>query len=160
MNDLIFRDATSADADAIADVYLTSRKQLVPFAPLAHSDNSVRNWIHTILLQRADVTVVEKEGHIVGMMALESTPDGIKWIDQLYLHPSVVGQGIGSRLVNLAKAELGAPITLYTFQENTAAIAFYERHGFVGVEYGDGSGNEEGCPDVRMVWDENGDHHA
>ena len=37
---------------------------------------------------------------------------------------------------------------LYAFQQNEAARRFYERHGFVAIAFGDGSTNEERCPDV------------
>jgi hypothetical protein len=40
----IFRTATDADAEAVSAVYLASRKELVSFAPLAHSDQAVRQW--------------------------------------------------------------------------------------------------------------------
>ena len=36
-----------------------------------------------------------------------------------------------------------------TFARNAGARRFYERHGFVAVAFGDGTGNEEGEPDVR-----------
>lgn len=38
------------------------------------------------------------------------------------------------------------------FQLNDKARRFYERRGFVAVEFGDGTGNEEGEPDVRYHW--------
>ncbi len=62
--------------------------------------------------------------------------------------PSLVGRGIGSGLLAHALKTLGRPICLYTFQENRGARRFYERHGFVAVEFTDGQGNEERCPDV------------
>jgi GNAT superfamily N-acetyltransferase len=40
----------------------------------------------------------------VGMMAL-SREAHVRWIDQLYLRPSAVGKGLGTRLVERAKAE-------------------------------------------------------
>jgi hypothetical protein len=42
---VVFRTATPSDADAIAEVYLASRQRFLPYAPLAHSDESVRRWI-------------------------------------------------------------------------------------------------------------------
>jgi ribosomal protein S18 acetylase RimI-like enzyme len=39
-------------------------------------------------------------------------------------------------------------VRLYTFQENTGARRFYERHGFKAVKLTDGHDNEENCPDV------------
>jgi GNAT superfamily N-acetyltransferase len=44
-------------------------------------------------------------------------------------------------------------LTLWTFQKNAKARAFYERHGFVPVEFTDGLTNQEREPDVRYVWD-------
>jgi ribosomal protein S18 acetylase RimI-like enzyme len=63
-----------------------------------------------------------------------------------------VGQGIGTRWWELARSELPPPIRLYTFQCNQRARCFYERHGFKAITFGDGSGNEEKCPDVLYEW--------
>ncbi|GAB4370013.1 MAG: GNAT family N-acetyltransferase [Elainellaceae cyanobacterium] len=146
-----FRSATQSDAEAVAQVYLSSRKEFVPFAPVAHSDEAVYRWIRDILIPTNQVTVVEQDNKIIGMMALSSAEE-IGWIDQLYLHPDVVGCGIGAKLIECAKAELGSPIRLYTFQANQGAARFYERHGFKAIQYGDGSGNEEKCPDILYEW--------
>ena len=146
-----FRPAEISDAQEIADVYLTSRKKLVAFAPLAHSDDEVKHWIKEILIPKADVTVALVNDQIVGMMGLIKRGE-TNWIDHLYLHPDFVGHGIGSHMIKLAKSALGSPIQLFTFQENRGAIRFYERHGFVPIKYGDGSENEEKCPDVLMQW--------
>ena len=151
MRDVTFRIATAADAEQVADVYLTSRKAFVAFAPSAHSAEEVRLWVAGTLVPSGGVTVAEANGTVVGMMAL-SQEEGVGWLDQLYLHPSVVGQGIGAQFVERAKSELGPPIRLYTFQANVGARRFYEREGFQAVAFGDGTGNEEGCPDVLYEW--------
>lgn len=147
----MLRAATPSDAGAVADVYLASRQRFLPYAPLTHSDVDVRRWIAEVLIPDTDVTVVVLDGEIVGLMAL-SRDDDAGWIDQLYLHPEATGQGIGGRLVERAKARLGSPIRLYTFQANEGARRFYERHGFEAIGFGDGSQNEEGCPDVLYEW--------
>jgi ribosomal protein S18 acetylase RimI-like enzyme len=146
-----FRIATQADASSVTQVYLTSRKAFVSLAPIAHSAEAVYCWIRNILISLNRVTVVEQAGKIIGMMAL-SVEDSVGWIDHLYLLPEAVGQGIGTTLVERAKAELGSPIRLYTFQANVDARRFYERHGFKAIGYGNGSGNEERCPDVLYEW--------
>jgi ribosomal protein S18 acetylase RimI-like enzyme len=97
------------------------------------------------------VIVVEQNSRIIGMMAL-SKIEGTGWINQLYLHPDAVEQGVGTKLIERAKAKLGSPIRLYTFQENQGAIRFYERHGFKAIQYSDGSENEENCPDILYKW--------
>jgi ribosomal protein S18 acetylase RimI-like enzyme len=147
------RKATVADAKAIANVYLASRKEFIAFAALAHSDESIYQWICETLIPSNQVTVAEENGVIVGMMAL-SKNEGIGWIDQLYLSPGSIGQGIGTLLVTAAKSTLGSPIRLHTFQQNIGARRFYERHAFQVIECSDGSTNEEHCPDVLYEWRE------
>lgn len=152
------RAAALSDADAVADLYLASRKTFLPYAPLAHSDEDVRWWVSNVLIASGGVTVAvapqgKYSGGIVGMSAVTRDADGgWGWIEQLYIAPGAVGRGIGSVLLERAKCELSSPIRLYTFQENAGARRFYERHGFVAVEFGDGTGNEEKCPDVLYEW--------
>ena len=82
-----------------------------------------------------------------GFVASAREGDGA-WIEQLYLMPGWTGQGIGGQLLAAALARLPRPVRLYCFQANAGARAFYERQGFRAIAFGDGSGNEEGCPDV------------
>lgn len=67
MNPLL-RRATIADADAIANVYLRSRKELVSFAPI-HTDKDIYQWIRNELLPEEEVFVAEDKGIIIGMMS-------------------------------------------------------------------------------------------
>ncbi len=145
------RNATAKDIDAITNVYLRSRKELVAFAPLKHTDESVLQWIGNVLLTKEQVIVAQERGIIIGMMSLTKN-NGIGWITQLYIHPEAVGHGIGTLMIKKAKAILGSPIHLYTFQENIRASRFYERHGFHAINFDDGSGNEENCPAVLYEW--------
>jgi GNAT superfamily N-acetyltransferase len=69
--------------------------------------------------------------------------------------PPHTGHGLGSWLVEYAKAEHPGHLDLWTFQANAGARRFYERHGFVAVETTDGD-NEEGAPDVRYCWSGSG----
>lgn len=69
----------------------------------------------------------------------------------LYLAPVARGQGHGKALLTLAKAGQDR-LTLWTFQANTRAVAFYQREGFAGDLRTDGAGNDENLPDLRMVW--------
>jgi len=152
--DVTFRPATDADAEQVASVLLASRKAFVAFAPMAHADDEVRAWVATLLIPGGGVSVAvagSSSEQVVGMMAV-SRQDGVGWIDQLYLHPSVVGRGIGTRFVKLAEESLGSPIRLYTFQENVGARRFYERLGFRAIAFSDGADNEERCPDVLYEW--------
>ena len=145
------RPATDADADAVAEVYLTSRKELVACAPLVHSDESVREWIRHKLIAGGGVTVASVAGVVVGFVAVSRSTE-CSWIDQLYVLPAYTHHGIGTSLLDHVRYELSPPIRLYTFQCNEAARYFYENHGFKPIAYGDGSTNEEHRPDILYEW--------
>ncbi|MFO1414530.1 MAG: GNAT family N-acetyltransferase [Burkholderiales bacterium] len=141
------RPAAQADAEDVAKVLIESRRAFLPFAPSAHEPANVRRWVATRLIPSGGVTVAEIEGRVAAVMA--TSHDGTaSWIDQLYVLPAHVGRGIGSCLLASAHADLRPPIRLYTFQANSGARRFYERHGYEAIEFTDGSCNEERCPDV------------
>lgn len=144
---LVVRRARAADAVPVADVWLRSFDAALPAVRRAHPDDDVRRWFRETVLPREETWVAERGGAVVGVLAL--TPG---WIDQLYLDPGVRGQGIGDRLVALAKERQPGGLELWTFQVNGPAQRFYERHGFVAVERTDGARNEEREPDVRYEW--------
>lgn len=150
---LILRRATSADATELTEVYLRSRNTLASYAPLAHSEAAVRDWVANILIPTGSVTVAVNNDRLVGMAA-HSIVDGVAWLDQLYVSPQFNRQGIGTSLLESVKSQTDGKLQLYTFQMNHDAAAFYERHGFVAIAYSDGSRNEEGCPDVLycLTW--------
>jgi GNAT superfamily N-acetyltransferase len=74
------------------------------------------------------------------------------WLDHLYVLPARQQAGIGSALLGRAMHESPGGLTLWAFAANDRAIALYARAGFVEVLRTDGSGNEEGVPDVQMRW--------
>ena len=152
---VVLRQALPGDALNIAEVYLASRKAFLVFAPLAHSDIEVRQWVADVLIPSGGLTVAVAATGVIGMMAL-SDDSQVDWIDQLYLHPAVVGQNIGTQLLERAKQQLGPVIRLYTFQANAASRRFYERHGFRPITFSDGHANEEHCPDVLYEFNRNG----
>jgi ribosomal protein S18 acetylase RimI-like enzyme len=148
---MILRRAVPIDAEAIARIYISARKKFIPFAPMMHSEEGIYHWILDILIPTNQVIVAEENDIVVGMMVL-SKKEHVGWIDQLYLSPSVINRGIGTLLLTEAKSILGSPIHLHTFQENSDARRFYERHGFKALEFSDGSKNEEKCPDILYKW--------
>jgi GNAT superfamily N-acetyltransferase len=144
---LRLRRADADDAAAVAEVYLSSFHTAIPTIRLAHSDDEVRGWIASHLIPQRETWVAEQAGIVVGLMTVH---DG--WLEQLYLAPDARGQGIGDRLVELAKERQPDGLQLWTFQVNGPARRFYARHGFREVELTDGSGNDEREPDVRLEW--------
>ena len=143
------RPAEPGDHENVANVLIESRAAFMPYAPSAHPRADVRAWVQRVLVPSGDVTVATVGGGVAGVLAV-SNRDGYGWIEQLYVSPSLVNQGIGSTLLNHALSVLSPPIRLYTFQANTGARRFYERNGFHAVQFTDGGENEERCPDVLL----------
>ncbi len=77
-------------------------------------------------------------------------------LTHLYVAPEAQNQGIGSALLEHAKAESPDGLYLWVFQKNEGARRFYERHGFRLVELTDGAGNMEREPDARYEWTSGG----
>ena len=143
------RRAGPADAGAVADLFLRCRHHAVPdIPPLAFPDDRVRAWVEGVVRQGREVWLAEVgTGAVVGFMFLEDD-----WIEQLYVHPSWTGRGIGTRLLDLAKRHRPEGLRLWAFQSNHRALRFYERHGFVAQEWTDVRANQERPPDVRYAW--------
>lgn len=143
------RAATIEDAAAVAEVLLSSRRAFLHYAPPARSQAEIYRWVHEVLIPSGGVTVACEDHAVVAFLAVARESE-TAWINQLYVAPGCTGRGLGSRLLASALASLARPVRLHTFQANVRARAFYERHGFTVVAFGDGSANEERCPDVLL----------
>jgi len=152
MIEFIHRPATVADAPRVADLMLLSRKTFLSYLPSPRAEEEVRRWIAGVLIPRGGVNLAESnDGELLGVMAISF--DGERsWVEQLFIAPHMVGQGIGSSLLELALAHLQPPVRLYTFQSNVRARRFYEKHGFQAIQFTDGEANEEHWPDVMYEW--------
>lgn len=71
------------------------------------------------------VRVALIEGRLVGFVAASTTS-----VSQLFVRKGLHRRGIGSRLLDWAKRQSSGSLWLFTFERNTVARAFYERHGF------------------------------
>jgi ribosomal protein S18 acetylase RimI-like enzyme len=60
----------------------------------------------------------------------------VESVSQLHVKVGLHRQGIGSRLLDLAKARSHGSLWLYAFARNVRACRFYEMHGFVVVARG------------------------
>jgi GNAT superfamily N-acetyltransferase len=147
------RRGSTVDAADAAEVYLRARHAAVPTIPaLVHTNDDVRRWFRDVVVTEREFWVAEdSEAGVVAVLVLDGD-----WVDQLYVDPGLTGRGIGSALLEVAKAARPSGLQLWAFQSNARAVRFYERHGFVEVERTDGAGNEERTPDVRLVWRQNG----
>ncbi|MER7055733.1 MULTISPECIES: GNAT family N-acetyltransferase [unclassified Streptomyces] len=145
---VVLRRAVTTDAGAAAGVWLRSFATALPTVVRPRTDEEVQDYFRHVLVPLRETWVAEAADRaVVGVMVLEEGE-----LSQLYLAPDWRGRGVGDRFVALAKDRRPEGLSLWTFQVNTPAHRFYERHGFTAVEWTDGAGNEEREPDVRYVW--------
>lgn len=147
-DDLLLRPATVEDAPAMGDIHVDSRNANVgSIPPMVHSREDTHGWVRGRLAADSSGWVAERAGRPVGYLVVTGN-----WVDDLYLAPGETGQGIGTALLDVAKAERPDGFFLWAFVSNEGARRFYRRHGLVELEQTDGSSNEEKAPDVRMAW--------
>ncbi|NUH67238.1 GNAT family N-acetyltransferase [Sulfitobacter sp. S0837] len=138
------RPAQPLDAGTVGEI-MTDFARNAGWLPRIHT--AAEDIAHAdAMIARGWVTVAEQDGRIAGFAACEGAE-----LDALYVAKCARGQGVGSALLDRLKATRPA-LTCWTFQANTPAIAFYKRHGFSKTAQSDGSGNDEGLPDLTLHW--------
>ncbi|MGJ8617824.1 MAG: GNAT family N-acetyltransferase [Sulfitobacter sp.] len=138
------RAARSMDAGAVGAIF-SEFAETTEWLPRLHT--GAEDIAHAgELIERGWVTVAERDGTVIGFIAC----DGAE-VDALYVSRRQRGNGVGTRLLVEVCAK-AAKLSLWTFQANIRAIAFYTRHGFVEVARTDGAGNDEQLPDVQFEW--------
>jgi len=135
-----------AEAGAAARVHRLSFDARFPWLVGLHSTDENAQFYADHVFRTCTVWGIHHGPDLVGFIAFQND-----WVEQLYVLPTHQGLGYGGSLLDIAKAE-NAELQLWTFQKNTEARAFYERRGFMAMEFTDGSANEEREPDVRYRW--------
>jgi GNAT superfamily N-acetyltransferase len=142
----MIRRARPEDADSIAETFVASLESLT-FLPAIHTHDEHRDFITEVVPRDHEIWVADDEGTVVGLAAI-----GENTLGHIYVHPDFQARGLGTALLDKTKELRPDGFTLWTFPANERACRFYERHGLHPIEFGDGSGNEEGLPDVRYEW--------
>ncbi|HEY9789019.1 MAG TPA: GNAT family N-acetyltransferase [Candidatus Obscuribacterales bacterium] len=146
-SDIKIRRAIPEDAPQIALLMAKSLRDSLPFLPVIHTAEEDLQYIKSKVLPNNQVFVAHNEqDQIVGFIAFDE-----EWVNLLYLLPEVMSLGIGSRLLNIAKAQRKR-LLLWAFQKNEIARRFYLKHGFTIISETDGAHNEEREPDAQFEW--------
>lgn len=116
-----------------------------------NADETGRSWMSDAQLMskvvlRKWVRFLRDETGVAGFIMRDA-----ERVHALYVHPRAQGHGVGRQLLNDAKAH-SARLELWTLQSNHLARAFYLAQGFSEVAHTEGEGNDEGLPDVCLVW--------
>ena len=168
---IIVRDAETGDYEAIAQLHALSYRNtyrgILSEDFLVHhvDDDRLLMWrerqtehgLETRLLR-----VVIDDNSVVGFVCAFLDDDD-RWgalLDNLHIHPSFQGRGIGRDLMAQAAAwvasrRLGSPMYLWVYENNHAAHGFYQGLGGIVAERtlnhaADGSD----VPAVRYVWED------
>ena len=133
------------EADAAMAVQRAATRATLPGLLEPHTAAEDAAWIRGNFARHSVWLALEGDA-VIGV----ATRDG-EWVRQLYVAPGRTGMGVGQRLLDrlLTEAAPLGVLRLWTFQRNGGARRFYERNGFVAVEFTDGSECEEREPDVR-----------
>jgi GNAT superfamily N-acetyltransferase len=146
-SETLLRPANADDAEALAAIHRAARRAAMPYLPELHGEAEDCDWMANTVLPNAAVWVAEADGRPVGYLALTGSR-----LDQLYVAPDHQGRGVGSQLLDKAKALSPGGLRLQAFQKNRRARAFYEARGFTAAAFSDGADNEEQEPDVLYEW--------
>lgn len=150
--ELVLRPSHPDEAGVLAEVHLRARRAAGMPAP-GGGPAALRDRLAERLASSAEIWVAELEGRVVGYLLLTDT-----WLDDLYVGPSASRLGVGSALLELAKALRRRGFGLYVLEENVSALAFYVGRGLAVVAHhpdggGAGAREEGGHPDVELAWE-------
>lgn len=149
MTEIIYRDATIADVDAIdalfRDVFAETFAHLYDPADLAafFAKFTRAAWLEEMADPELAFRVAEADGQLAayvktGRVSLPVTPDGpAAELRQIYIARPWRGAGIADALMDWttdrARANGAEELYLSVFIDNHRARRFYERYGFEGV---------------------------
>jgi GNAT superfamily N-acetyltransferase len=140
----VLRPATDADVEAMVELQLAAwREGFVPILPPAFEVPDPRGFAprlaEALAVEGVHSTLAHEGERMVGWITygVNRDPDtGPRTgeVRSLFVHPDRWRSGVGTRLMNAALdalAEQGyEDATVWSFDDNDRANAFYERHGF------------------------------
>ncbi len=143
---LTYRQLTLTDMAAASNVFRNAFDAQLPWLAGRHAQSEDQAFWSRYLLSNCVIWGAGRQDELLGVIAFREG-----WVDQLYILPHMQRQGIGARLLDIAKSRHDR-LNLWTFQRNEGARCFYEAQGFEVVRETDGSDNEEQEPDVLYHW--------
>jgi putative acetyltransferase len=141
------RPYASADEDAAIELWWRTWHLAYPEIDFtARLDWWRQRWRHE-LVPVATITVAEVDQTMVGFVTVDPRTFDL---DQIVVAPEAWGMGVASALMAEAKRISPAGLDLHVNKDNTRAIHFYEKHGF--VISGEALNWRSGAPVHKMSW--------
>jgi putative acetyltransferase len=141
------RPYAPADEDAVIELWRRTWQQAYPRIDFTARLDWWRQRWRDELVPAATITVAEAGGQMIGFVTVDpSTFD----LDQIVVAPETWGMGVATALMAEAKRISPAGLDLHVNTDNTRAIGFYEKHGF--VISGEAINWRSGAPVHKMSW--------
>jgi putative acetyltransferase len=141
------RPAMPGDLSEMLDLWVESWQAAYPQIDF----RARRSWAETRFaeLQRdgAEILVAENDGRLAGLVTIEPASG---YIDQITVATQAQRRGIAAQLIQAARGVSAGRLELHVNQDNTPAVGFYRREGFVIA--GHETNPTSGAPTYRMIW--------
>ncbi len=148
MDGLVVRRMKTEELPAVVDVWYRSLADSLHWLrpEQRSSEAEYRAFFRDVVAKTTELWVAERDGSILGVLAMDGDTVG-----RLYVDTPEQGKGVGSALLDRAKALSPEGLRLVTLQRNEQACRFYEGRGFVAYNHGR-SPAPENEPDVWYRW--------
>ena len=145
---VLLRNYAERDFDVLVERWHATNLASYPYnaEQQRHTPEGARKFFAANVVPHCRICVAEHASDLVGFIALDAP-----WIRHLAVFPGHQRRGIGSALLAWALEQSPHKLRLFTFQRNTPARRFYERHGFAAIAFGV-SPAPESEPDVEYRW--------
>ncbi len=144
---LRLRPAASRDRDAIAALWHASASLPSVGLPAVPGLPAFRERLDVEWAAGWQVTLAVRGDDILGFLALKPAE---AVLDQLFLRPDAIGEGIGTRLLDRARSRMPNGFSLHTMAANARARRFYERAGLRFLR--EDRHPRTGLPIARYAW--------
>jgi putative acetyltransferase len=145
----ILRPYRPTDLDAVVDLWYGTWHATFPDLRHHEPKEEWRRRFEAEIAAEEQVYVAEVGGRMAGFLAVKDEGDGRGYLHEIFVAPAYQRSGVGSALMDVAKALAPAGLRLHTLRRNAQAAAFYARHGFTVVATGIG---RAGLPNAHYVW--------
>jgi putative acetyltransferase len=147
MTSFTLRPYMPADEDAAIELW---RRTWAQHYPHIDFDKRVAWWRErwrNELVATAHIMVAESEGALIGFVTVD--PKTL-YLDQIVVAPERWGSGLAAALLEEAKRLSPRGLNLLVNKDNSRAIRFYQKNGFVYA--GEDKNPVSGIPVNRMAW--------
>ncbi len=144
---VLIRSYQPEDLDDTVQLWYQTWHETFPHIQHPQSYLEWKSRFRDELAVRGNVWLADLENSIVGFIVVMKEE---QYLDQIFVDTRYQHRGIGSVLLDKAKAICPQGLKLHTLQENMPDRAFYERHNFQVGKLSRNKINNE--PNVEYYW--------